>query len=235
VSAPALSISFFDPARQLYGTARSGTTLLFEGTSPTAVPEGPAVERHGDRLRAALPGRFALELDPVSDEAELDGVGVRVCRVAGEVGLAHVNCLGTLSETREPPAWEELDAVRTVSALLDEGHAVLALARRPRGALGHGQERVVAWLLQAGRLMNVEEARLSTVYDGEGRQRSAGLELWLPGEDFPRRGSGTVVAGSSLELDGLRVNAAVFRWRIEEREGYGAYEVIVRQETPAAA
>ena len=222
MSAGALAVSFFDPARQLYGTARSGTTLLFDGTTPRALPEGPAVERRGEGVRAELEGRFALELEPVAAVADLDGVAVR-------------ECLGTLSETRRPPAWEQLDALRSVSALLDEGHAVLALARRPRGALGHGHERVVAWILQAGELLAVEEARLSTVYDGDGRQRSAGLELWLPGEDFPRRGSGTVVAGSSLELEGLRVNAAVFRWRMDEREGYGAYEVMVRREAPAAA
>jgi hypothetical protein len=84
-------------------------------------------------------------------------------------------------------------------------------------------------------LLDVEEARLSTVYDGEGRQRSAGLELWLPGEEFPRRASGVAIAGSSLDLEGLRVHAAVFRWRLEGREGLGAYEVMSRREEPAAA
>jgi hypothetical protein len=94
---------------------------------------------------------------------------------------------------------------------------------------------VSAALIQNGELLSVEDARISTVYDGEGRQRSAGLELWLPGEDFPRRGSGVVVAGSSLELEGLRVHVAVFRWRVEGREGVGAYELMVREASPAAA
>jgi hypothetical protein len=94
---------------------------------------------------------------------------------------------------------------------------------------------VVAGLVHEGELLSVEDARISTVYDGEGRQRSAGLELWLPGEDFPRRGSGTAVAGSSLELENLRVHAAVFRWRLEERDGVGSYELMVREEAPAAA
>ena len=84
-------------------------------------------------------------------------------------------------------------------------------------------------------MVAVEDARISTVYDAEGRQRSAGLELWLPGEEFPRRVSGTVAAGSSLELEGLSVHAAVFRWRMEEREGLGAYELMVRDEPPTAA
>lgn len=235
MSASAFSIAFFDPDRQLYGTARSGATLLFEGRKPTALPEGPEVEESGDRLRAKLPGQFDLELEPVSPHAELGGVRARVCRVRGEVGGSRVDCLGTAAETQTAPAWDELDALRSISVLVDEGHGLLALARRPRGALGHGQELVMAWLLADGELLSVEDARLSTVYDGEGRQRSASVELWMPGEDFPRRGSGTAIAGSSLELEGLQVHAAIFSWHLEGREGVGAYELMARSETPAAA
>jgi hypothetical protein len=140
-----------------------------------------------------------------------------------------------VSETTVAPEWEELDALRSLSALLDDEHAMLALARRPRGARGHDEEAVKAFLIDGGEPLAVEDARISTVYDGEGRQRSAGLELWLPGEDFPRRGSGTVAAGSSLELEGLTVHVAVFEWRVEGREGVGAYELMVRDDPSAAA
>jgi hypothetical protein len=125
--------------------------------------------------------------------------------------------------------------VRTLSALADDEHAVVALARRPRGAAGHDEERVTARLLDDGRLLDVETARISTVYDGGGRQRSAGLELWIPGEEYPRRGSGLVLAGSSLELEGIQVHAAIFRWRLDGRDATGAYELMVRTEPPAAA
>jgi hypothetical protein len=81
----------------------------------------------------------------------------------------------------------------------------------------------------------VEDARISTIYDGEGRQRNAGLELWLAGEDFPRRASGSVTAGSSLELEGLDVHAAVFSWRLEGQEALGQYELAVRATAPDAA
>jgi hypothetical protein len=230
-----VALAFFDPDRELYGSARSGATLLFRGTTPTALPEGPSIERDGEKLRARIEERLELELEPVSPEVDLGGVVARTCRVRGEVEGTRVECLGTLAETRTAPSWEKLDAIRTISVLLDEENAMLAVARRPRDSGGHGQELVVAALIQAGELRSVEDARISTVYDGEGRQRSAGLELWLPGEDFPRRGSGEVVAGSSLELEGLRVHAAVFRWRLEEREGHGAYEVMIREPAPAAA
>jgi len=234
VSAPALSIAFFDPAHGLHGNARTGTTLLFEGSTPTVLPEGPAIERTGDLWRAELNGAFSLTFAPVAEGAPLGPVIAHVCEVSGIVGSREVRCLGTLAETRTPPAWEHLDTLRTISAVFDSDNAFLALARRPRGAPGHDEDQVIGWLLRGGEALAVEETRLSTVYDEGARQRSAGLELWMPGEEFPRRLAGTVVAGSSLALEGLEVHAAIFRWRMEDLEGAGAYEVWARTELEAA-
>ena len=231
----AVSLAFFDSAHGRYGLTRSGATLLFEGSSANVLEGGPEVERQDGGWRASLDGKLELAFEALAGPAELGGVKATLCRVTGSVEGTRIDCLGTAGETASPPAWDELDAVRSVSALFDEGHALLALSRRPRGALGHGDELTVAWLVQEGEVLGVEDARISTVYDAEGRQRSAGLELWLPGEDFPRRVSGTVAGGASLELDGLNVHAAVFRWRMEEREGLGAYELMLRSEPPAAA
>jgi hypothetical protein len=57
----------------------------------------------------------------------------------------------------------------------------------------------------------------------------------LKDEDYARRGSCAAVAGSSLELEGLSVHAAVFRWRLDGRDAIGAYELMIRAEPPAAA
>jgi hypothetical protein len=230
-----LALSFFDPARSLSGTARAGMTLLFEGSTPTTIGEGPDVEHGADGvIGAQLADRFDLRFEPVAEPARLTGLRITLCTVTGTVGGTAVDCLGTATETLEPPAWAELDAVRGVTALFGTDRAVFLLARRPRGVLAHGHELVEAQLLVDGELAEVEDARLSTVYDGEGRQRNAGLELWLPAEDFPRRVSGTVAAGASLALEGLRVNAAMFGWRMEGREGAGLYELAVRDEQEAA-
>ena len=234
MSEPAVSIAFFDPEHGLHGSARSGTTLLFEGSSVNVLPDGPAIERDGDVWRAKLEGAFSLTLEPVAPAASLGGVDAHLCAVTGEVGGRTVNCLGTVGETHVPPSWDELEALRSVSAVFDRENAFLALARRPLGSAGHDAELVTGWLLDGGEPFAVEDTRLSTVYDGGGRQRSAGLELWLPGEDIPRRGSGTVVAGSSLQLESLEVHAAIFRWRMSDREGTGAYELWVRSEPEAA-
>jgi hypothetical protein len=235
VSVEAFAFSFFDPDRDLYGTARSGATLLFHGRQPAVHADGPEVTEDGDGWRAELGDRLSLGLEPVGPEVELNGVTARICHVTGQVDGTTVDCLGTFSITEVAPRWEELQAVRSISALVDEGNGLLALARRPRDAPGHGDEEVRAGLVIEGELHPVEEARISTVYDGGGRQRSAGLELWLPGEEFPRRGSGQVIAGSSFELETIQVHTAVFRWRLDGREGIGAYELMVRVVPPVAA
>jgi hypothetical protein len=236
VSEPALSLAFHDPERGLHGAARSGITLLWEGTRATAVPDGPELtEAKGEARRAVLEDRFDLRFEPVTEPAALGGTRTAVCRVEGEALGRRIQCLGTMTETLEPPAWAELDAIRSLACLVDAEHALLVVARRPRGAPAHGQELIRGAIIDGGELLVPEDVRLSTVYNGGGRQRSAGLELWLPQEDFPRRAFGTAVAGTSLELEGLRVNAAVFRWRMEGREGTGGYDVMVRAEPPSAA
>lgn len=235
MSAPAVSVAFFDPAHDLHGSARAGVSLLFEGANSTALPVGPELERHGAAWRAEVPKGFTVELEPVAEPVQLAGAATTLCRVSGTAAGRRVAGLGTVTETHSPPAWEELDALRGISAIFDDGHALLAVARRPRGAVGHEAERVEAVILEEGNALAVEDARLSTVYDGEGRQRSAGLELWLPGEDFPRRAFGTVAGGTTLQLEQLRVNATIFSWRMEGRTGAGAYDLVVRDQPPVAA
>ena len=234
MSEPALSVAFFDPDRGLHGTARAGLTLLFDGPAPTALADAAEIAAADGGWRASLPGRFDLRFEAVSEPADLGGATAAVCRVRGEVGGESTACLGTVTETREAPQWEALDALRAISAVFDERNALLALARRPRGAVAHGDEEASAFLLADGRVLVVEEARISTVYDGDGRQRNAGLELWIAGEDFPRRAAGSALSGASLELGPLYVHAAVFEWRMEGMVGAGAYEVTVRPD-PAAA
>jgi hypothetical protein len=234
VSEPAVALAFFDPERGLHGSLRSGVTLLFEQGQPQALPQGSEVSRKGEGYRSVFGNRLDLEFEPLSAPLDIGGASTRLCRVTGSVGGRAIDCLGTATETVTAPAWEDLDALRGISALFDDAHAVVALARRPRGARGQGEEGVVAWIVAGEEATQVENARISTVYDGDGRQRTAGLELWLPGEDFPRRASGTAVAGTTLALDGLRVNAAVFSWQMEGRTGAGAYELTVREDPEVA-
>lgn len=235
MSGAAISLGFFDPAQEVHGTLRSGVAVLYEGARGWALDELPEITPSDSGFHASCGSDVDLEFEPFSEPAELGGASARVARVRGRALGREVSCLGTVGETREPPEWSDLDAVRLVSAVFDEEHAVVAMARRPRGAKGHGHELVVAHMLAAGELLAIEDARLSTVYDGQGRQRSVGLELWLPGEDFPRRASGSVRAGLTLALEGLRVDAGLVAWRMEGRDGMGSYEITGRAEAGDAA
>lgn len=235
MSAPALSIGLFDPEHGLNVSARAGATLLFEGGRADIRDQGPEIAANRRGWEARLGDDFDVKLEPVAEGAQLgDDVTVHVCEVSGRVGGQKARCLGTVCETHRAPAWDQLDLLRSVAAVFDSDNAFLALARRPRGALGHDADDVSAWLLSEGQVVDLDEARLSTVYDGNGRQRSAGLELWVPERDHPLRGTGTVVAGTSLALEGLDVHAAAFRWRMDDREGAGAYELWLRSEPEAA-
>ncbi|HEX8743827.1 MAG TPA: hypothetical protein VF712_11890 [Thermoleophilaceae bacterium] len=231
MSEPAISLGFFDPAHELHGILRAGAAVVFEGGTARTLEEAPEITPTSVRCGSEI----ELELEPFSPPAELGGASARVARVRGTALGREVACLGTVGETREAPPWSELDAVRLVSAVFDEEHALLLAARRPRNSQGHGQELVTAHLLAGSEMCAVEDARVSTVYDGQGRQRSVGLELWLPGEDFPRRASGSVRAGLTLGLEGLRVDAGLVAWRMEGRDGAGAYEITARAEPGDAA
>jgi len=234
VTEPALSVAFFDVARRLYGSARSGIAVLFEDDRHRVVDEPPALVRDGEGWVAQLGPDAEVRFEPASEPAELDGARTLLCRVRGRIGGRDLACVGVATETNVPPAWSELDATRYLVAAFDAENGFVAQARRPRGAPGHGEEAVAAALFEAGELRSVEELRLSTIYDGECRQRTAGIELWLPGEEFPRRAVGEARAGVSLSLEGLRVQLAMLTWRLDDREGAGTYELTVREEEAAA-
>ena len=102
------------------------------------------------------------------------------------------------------------------------------LAIRPAGCDRHDQESVAAYVYEAGEPIRVEDPRLSTGYDGEQRQRRAGLELWLDEESPARRAAGEVVCGTSLDLGRLRLDCAFLRWHMEGREGVGRYDILRR-------
>ena len=229
-----VALSFFDASGGLHGTIRSGLTLVFDGREARAEHAPAEIERTDGGWRARA-SDVEVELSTVSDVAELGGAGIAICSVQGRVGGREISGLGTAAETRRAPEWRELDALRAISAVFEPGLAALAVARRPRATDGHGNELVTAVLVEAGELRAPEDARISTVYDGGGRQHSSGLELWFPGEDFPRRLFGTVQAGTSLELGGLLVHAAAFSWRMEGHAGAGLYELTLRRDEAETA
>jgi hypothetical protein len=71
----------------------------------------------------------------------------------------------------------------------------------------------------------LHEARISTAYDTDGRQRRAGLELYeTESTQIPRRGAGTLLCGTTLDLGDLRLDTAFFDWSLSGNDGVGRYD-----------
>ncbi|HEV7806471.1 MAG TPA: hypothetical protein VGO80_11670 [Solirubrobacteraceae bacterium] len=187
---------------------------------------------------------FDLRFEACSAPAELaeDGEVARVggmhgydqlCRVTGTAGhggqTTNVRCLGQRGQLWGNPDWSRIELARTVSAWLGEDRALTLTAVRPAKSKNHLDEVVSAFVFEDGEPAEIGEPRLSTTYDGEQRQRRAGLELWMDEEaDHARRVGGEALCGTSLDLGEQRLESAFFQWRMEGRTGVGRYDVLRR-------
>jgi hypothetical protein len=195
----------------LRGEGELELALGFEATTPPA--------ELGGREKAAKAGG-------------LEGYE-QLCRVRGTMRVdgrtRSVNGYGQRGHAWGNPDWDRIALTRSIGAWMDDGSGVVISAVRPTGAPTHADEALWAAALDPERTRAVEDTRLSTTTDEAGRQIRAGIELWLDrSDDYPLRGTGEVVAGSTLELGALRLDVAFFRWHIEGRAGIGRYDVIRR-------
>ena len=187
-----------------------GFELRFEALSPPAEIAGDDARRAGGRhgrLRAAVRGH-RRRCAPAASRSR--------SAASASAGTAGASPTGSASTS-----------ARTVSAWPGAGYGVALSSVRPSGA-AHAEEPIWAALLDEAGTVRVDDPRLSTTYDGDGRQRRAGLELWVDGDEYPLRGSGEVLCGSTLDLGALRLDCAFFRWRIEGETGVGRYDVLRR-------
>jgi hypothetical protein len=199
-----------------------------------ATTEAP-LERWSLRMGAGDHG-FALTFEATSPPAEHGAAGglagyEQLCRVHGEVVLGDevrpVDAVGQRGHAWGAPDWSRLESVHTVCAWTRAGDGVALESARGPGAAGHDDAERWAALLGHDGTLPIADPRLSTTYDGEGRQRRAGLELWVDEEDdHPHRAAGTVLCGSTLELGQLRLDCAFMRWTMEGEVGVGRYDVL---------
>jgi hypothetical protein len=184
-------------------------------------------------LRAAGVPCALDERDPVARAGGMAGFEQPV-HVSGEAVLGgrkqSLDALGQRGRSWGAPDWGDLERTRTASAwFADRAVSLAAIGRR--GADGHGREVLGATLFgpDGEGCARIEDPRLSTTFDGDGRQRRAGMELWQHADDErPLRLEGTVVCGTTLDLGRLRLDCAFLRWRMDGFEGVGRYDVLRR-------
>lgn len=234
-------------------SGREPVTAIAEGDVPVAPDAGwerltlpglgASVDAPLGRWSVRMEGEthgFALTFETMSPPAGHGVVGgmegyEQRCRVQGAVTLAdgslrRVDGTGQRGHAWGRPDWRKLSAVHSVSAWFGDDRGVSLTAAHQAGDKGHDGDERWAALLSGDGTLAVGDPRLSTTYDGEGRQRRAGLELWVDEDEgsYPHRAAGTVLCGSSLELGQLRLDTAFMRWTMDGDVGVGRYDVLRR-------
>ena len=209
---PELTATTEEPLTRWTLTANSAELvfdLTFEALSP------PAEYGGGRKSLAKVGGMEGYE---------------QLCRVSGTVGETTLKAaLGQRGHSWGNPDWDKIALTRTLGAWQDDGTAFLVQTVRPIKATNHAEETYWGALVDGERALAVEDPRLSTTSDEAGRQIRAGLELWVSeDDDYPLRGVGEVLAGSTLELGALRLDVAFFGWHIEGRGAIGRYDILRR-------
>ncbi len=184
-----------------------------------------------DTDRVVLDVVFEAASPPVDFEegaaAPIALVGIhryeQLCRVRGELRVdgASTSIDGVGRRAR---AWGDPTGARIRSLYaVGEARAVTVAAVLPPGGEGHGAEHIAAFLVTPDAPPEAfDDVRLSTVYDGAGRPRTAGIELFMAGDEYPRRVSGEAVCTSQGAGGGT---AACFRWSLEGEPAAGGYQI----------
>jgi hypothetical protein len=183
-----------------------------------------------------------LQVDAVTPPLELlqglpaETTGIeqyeQFCRLSGTLTAGNhphpVNCVGRRVHWWGRFDWTAVDRWRTLYAASGEGHAVTAATALPAGGKEHGAELRVARAVGNEESPPFEDVRVSTVYASDGMPRKAGLELWTPGAEFPRRVSGEAVCGTRIRRGGHELLVNFFRWSMDGAPAYGCYEIVRR-------
>ena len=101
-------------------------------------------------------------------------------------------------------------------------------AVRPAGGTPHGDELVAGYessTTEDDGAQPFEEVRLSTVYDADGLPRTAGAELYRPGDELPARLSGEAIWAARWSWRTQRSPISFFRWTLTGGPAWGTYEL----------
>ena len=236
-----LTISFADTEHriQALGIAGAGTLLRLDEELRLSGP--PQFVSDAEGWRVSSDDGFELSLTPWAGAATLGGDGgfdAVAARAIGTVasrpveGLAALCGAGAGGGDGEAGggAGRDVALERMLAALFEEGPwAVVLTAQRPRGAVGHGEERLDAVAFRGDPLevVRFEGPRLSSTYDAGGLLSHAGLELWESEDsDRPTRIGGEALArGELAHPDGTITRVTFLAWHHDGVHGLGSYTI----------
>jgi hypothetical protein len=140
-------------------------------------------------------------------------------------------------DTAAPPAepvwtlggeldWDEVDAVRVLTARLGDGRRLAVVALRPAGASGHGDELTTGAIGDGQSFTTLDRPLLSTEYGPDGGPRRLGLEVY-PADDGPAlRIAADVTAVTTATTGGVERTGTALAVRDGGGEGPGAFDAL---------
>ena len=124
------------------------------------------------------------------------------------------------------PDWRRLESLSLISARFDDGGALGLAGLRPRGARGHGDDVVIARLVDAeGQETTTSDALVSVEYDADGQPRRLGVELWSDPDSAPVRVAADREGAFETGVDAGR-DAVPMTFRRDGIAGSGRYEIM---------
>jgi len=217
-------IAFGDGDGGVLGVALAGGLLLAHDGAVRVLPAPRIAERDGGALALLAADGLEIALAPLAPAAALGDGTIQVCRAHGGSGTLAFDGVGTIgrSEAAGPVALE-----RWLSVWLGPQLTIALAAQRPRGAGGHGEERIAATILrgEVPAAAAVGDGRISTTYDGDGRPIHCGIELWESDDsEFADRAAGEAIAHGELPgPDGATTIVTFLACHGQGRRGPGVY------------
>lgn len=122
--------------------------------------------------------------------------------------------------------WDQIEAVRVVSARWAEDRLVAIAAVRPTGSAGHGDEVVAGAIGDLEAFERLDEALVSLEYGPDALPRRLGLELYRGAGAMAIRIAGDATAAHSSHEGGLDRITAAFALRSAGDSGIGVLDVV---------
>jgi hypothetical protein len=223
------TISFADATQRVQVvTITQAGTLVRIGDQEVVVAAAGVLTGGEANRHVSVSGALDLALEAWGDAAGAPPPSPSAAADAtGTVSGVAVNGLAAFHHGGRAASGVELK--RLVTILFEDGPLAVALeALRPRGAAGHGDERLSATVFHRDPpgAVAVHRPRLSTTYDEEGLITHVGVELWeTEDSDRPLRIGGETLAHADLvAADGsARTQIAFMAWHHDGQEGLGSY------------
>lgn len=168
-----------------------------------------------------MPEAVAIELTSPADEllrVEWAPGGLASDRL-GDLSAPSWNLSGEVD-------WDEVKALRIVSAALPDGRGLALVALRPADAAGHGEDAMAAVIAADSDATEVDEPLLSVETGADRMPTRIALELRFDPDAMPLRVAGDVTGSVRDSHHGVELVRAALEVRLDGKRSAGTLDIL---------